>query len=97
MNIDITWHGTHAVNMDSFTCVQTQKYTNPVFIVSLMKEQNACKMGWCVEGYQVPAERSADLYMNMGSLEGMALVVSTCQLVLMSPLPLMVYCAATSI
>ena len=39
---------------------------------------------------------ATDLYMNMGSLEGMALEASTSQLVLMSPLPWMMYCAPTS-
>ena len=41
-------------------------------------------------------EGSGYLYMNMGSLEGIALEVSTCQAVLMSPFPLMVYCTPTS-
>ncbi|KAA6422130.1 MAG: hypothetical protein FRX49_07881 [Trebouxia sp. A1-2] len=35
------------------------------------------------------------LYMNMGSFDGMALDVSTSQLLLMSPSPLTVYCTAT--
>lgn len=38
----------------------------------------------------------AYLYMNMGSLDGIALEVSSCQLVVMSPLPLMMYCTPTS-